>query len=132
MHFNNGSRAEQTLATELYKKRKRENLPPNFKQKFVTINQKQFPCHPLEGSRHFDFPVGFDGCLGCGSEDHRFHNCKTKIRQKGRNIFISSYIAIIQTPFSVISMNLATLKAVPRIESLRNMIRMVLAVALKP
>ena len=38
VHFNNGSRAEQTLATELYKKRKRENLPSNFKQKFATIN----------------------------------------------------------------------------------------------
>jgi hypothetical protein len=87
VNFNNGSRAEQTLATELYKKRKRENLPSNFQQKFVTINQKQFPCHPIDGSRHSDFPVGFDGCLGCGSEDHRFHNCKTKNTPEGKRFF---------------------------------------------
>ena len=87
VNFNNGSRAEQTLATELYKKRKRANLPPDFQQKFVTINQKQFPCHPLEGSRHSDFPVGFDGCLGCGSVDHRFNNCKTRNTPEGKKNF---------------------------------------------
>ena len=40
VHFTNNSRAEQTLVTELYKKRKREHLPSDFEQKLVVKNDK--------------------------------------------------------------------------------------------
>ena len=59
--YNNNSRAEQTLSNELYKKRKRENLPSDFQQKFAVRNNKEYPCHPIESSRFSDFPVGFQG-----------------------------------------------------------------------
>ena len=85
--FNNNSRAEQTMANELYKKRKREGLPEDFHQKRITKDNAEFPCHPLEISRCSDFPIGFRGCLGCGSEEHQFSSCKTRLTAAGRNYF---------------------------------------------
>ena len=85
--YNNNSRAEQTLSNELYKKRKRENLPSDFQQKFAVRNNKEYPCHPIESSRFSDYPVGFQGCLGCGSVDHQFTTCKNRKNVEGRNFF---------------------------------------------
>jgi hypothetical protein len=85
--YNNNSRAEQTLSNELYKKRKRENLPSDFQQKFAVRNNKEYPCHPIESSRFSDYPVGFQGCLGCGSVDHQFTTCKNRENVEGRKFF---------------------------------------------
>jgi hypothetical protein len=85
--FNNKSRAEQTMANEMYKKRKKEFLPDDFIQKRITKNGADYPCHPVETSRCSDFPYGFHGCLGCGSEDHQFSECKTRLTVTGRNNF---------------------------------------------
>ena len=85
--YNNNSRAEQTLSNELYIKRKRENLPSDFQQKFTVRNNREYPCHPIESSRSSDFPVGFQGCLGCGSVDHQFSSCKKRENVEGRKFF---------------------------------------------
>ena len=87
VNYINNSRAEQTLVTELYKKHKREHLPSDFEQKFVVNNDKQFPCYPLDNTRHSDFPMGFHGCLGCGDVNHQFSNYKTRHTLEGRNYF---------------------------------------------
>jgi hypothetical protein len=87
VNFNSNSRAEQAFMNEEYKKRKHESIPTDFKQRFVVKGNQEFPCHPMENSRCSDFPVGFQGCLGCGSNDHVFAVCKNKNTAEGRNYF---------------------------------------------
>ena len=47
-------------------------------QQYVTQNGLQYPCHPGDASKHSQFPLGFRGCFGCGSEHHTFSDCPTK------------------------------------------------------
>ena len=67
MHFNNTSQAEQTIQSKINRER------PLVKGK----DGRQYPKNPLNGyiSQIAD---GFNGCLGCGSPDHRFRECSRR------------------------------------------------------
>ena len=67
MHFNNSSQAEQTIQTNINRKR------PLVKGKDGRLYSK----NPMNDyiSQYAD---EFNGCLGCGSTDHHFSECSSR------------------------------------------------------
>ena len=85
--YSQNSRAEQTIQNELRKRQRLENFPNGFEQSFTEKNGEKFPNHPSGSGDHSRFPVGFNGCFGCGRTDHRFSDWKTRLNQQGRETF---------------------------------------------
>ena len=76
-----GSSAEQTIAAHSNPEAKVDERPLETKK-----DGKQYPRNPTNGyiSR---WPDGFHGCLGCGSDDHRFAMCPQRSNKDIRQLF---------------------------------------------
>ena len=76
MHFNNAYQVDKTIQTEINKER----------SLVKGRDGRLYPKNPMNDyiSQYAD---GFNGCLGCGSTDHRFRECTRRNNKVVRERF---------------------------------------------
>lgn len=84
--YQNKSQAEQTIESSILRECK-EDLPDDFIQKFHTINDTRYPCHPAEPRKYSSYSETFRACFACGTTEHKFGECPDRNTAEGKSRF---------------------------------------------